>query len=140
MTFEHFDVLIVGAGLSGIGAAHHLREKCPNKTFVILESRAAIGGTWDLFRYPGVRSDSDMLTMAYAFRPWRNPKSISDGHSIREYISETACEEGIDKRIRFHHRVVAAQWSSENAHWKITAARKLPDGHEESVTLTCNFL
>jgi monooxygenase len=140
MAFEHFDVLIVGAGLSGIDAAHHLREKCPNKTFVILESRAAIGGTWDLFRYPGVRSDSDMLTMSYAFRPWKNPKSISDGHSIREYISDTAREEGMDKRIRFHHRVVGAQWSSQDAHWRIVASRKLPDGREEPVTLTCNFL
>ena len=112
MPFEYFDVVIVGAGLSGIDAAHHLRKKCPRKTFVILESRAAIGGTWDLFRYPGVRSDSDMLTMAYSFRPWRNPKSISDGHLIREYIRDTAREEGIDKHIRFHHRVIRADWSS----------------------------
>src|SRR4029453_18778246 len=110
MAFEIFYVLIVGTGLSGIDAAHHLREKCPKKTFVILESRAAIGGTWDLFRYPGVRSDSDMLTMAYRFRPWRNPKSISDGHSIRQYISDTAREEGIDKNFRFHHRVVGGEW------------------------------
>src|SRR5262245_12059427 len=92
LVFEHFDVVIVGAGLSGIDAARHLREKRPSKTFVILESRSAIGGTWDLFRYPGVRSDSDMLTMSYAFRPWTNPKSISDGHSIREYVSDTAHE------------------------------------------------
>jgi cation diffusion facilitator CzcD-associated flavoprotein CzcO len=140
MAFEHFDVLIVGAGLSGIDAAHHLREKCPKKTFVILESRAAIGGTWDLFRYPGVRSDSDMLTMAYTFRPWRNPRSISDGHSIREYISDTAREEGIDKHIRFHHRVIAASWSSQDARWKVEASRKLPDGREEPVSLTCGFL
>src|SRR5262249_20914117 len=104
--FEHFDVLIVGAGLSGIDAAHHLREECPSKTFVILENRAEIGGTWDLFRYPGVRSDSDMLTMGYAFRPWSNPKSISDGDLIRKYISDTARDEGIDNHIRFHHKVV----------------------------------
>jgi cation diffusion facilitator CzcD-associated flavoprotein CzcO len=140
MAFEHFDVLIVGAGLSGIDAAHHLREKCPNKTFVILENRAGIGGTWDLFRYPGVRSDSDMLTMAYAFRPWKNPKSISDGDAIRKYISDTAREEGIDKHIRFHHEVVRAEWSSQDARWKVEASRKLPDGREEAVTVTCNFL
>jgi len=140
MPFEHFDVLIVGAGLSGIDAAHHLREKCPTKTFVILESRAAIGGTWDLFRYPGVRSDSDMLTMGYAFRPWKNPKAISDGHSIRQYISDAAREEGIDKHIRFHHKVVRAEWSSQDARWKVEASRHLPDGREEAVTITCNFL
>jgi monooxygenase len=138
--FEYFDVLIVGAGLSGIDAAHHLRKKCPRKTFVILESRAGIGGTWDLFRYPGVRSDSDMLTMAYSFRPWRNPKSISDGHLIREYIRDTAREEGIDKHIRFYHRVIRADWSSGDARWKVQASRKLPDGREEPVTITCNFL
>jgi monooxygenase len=97
MASEHFDVLIVGAGLSGMAAAHHPHKRCPSKTFVILESRARIGGTWDLFRYPGVRSDSDMFTMAYAFRPWRIPTSISDGHLIREYIADTASEEGIDK-------------------------------------------
>jgi len=140
MPFEHFDVLIVGAGLSGIDAAHHLREKCPTKTFVILESRAAIGGTWDLFRYPGVRSDSDMLTMGYAFRPWKNPKAISDGHSIRQYISDAAREEGIDKHIRFHHKVVRAEWSSQDARWKVEASRHLPDGREEAVTIICNFL
>jgi cation diffusion facilitator CzcD-associated flavoprotein CzcO len=140
MQCEHFDVLIVGAGLSGIGAAHHLRQRCPSKTFVILENRTRIGGTWDLFRYPGIRSDSDMFTMAYAFRPWRTPKSISDGHLIREYISETARAEGIDRHIRFHHRVVRADWSSEDARWTVEAAYKRSDGSEEAVTLTCNFL
>ena len=139
-SFEHFDVLIVGAGLSGIDAAHHLRAKCPNKTFVILENRAAIGGTWDLFRYPGIRSDSDMFTMAYAFRPWKTPKSISDGNLIRQYISDTASEEGIDRHIRFHHRVVRAEWSSYDARWKVDVLRKLPDGREDTITLTCNFL
>ena len=140
MPFEHFDILIVGAGLSGIAAAHHLREECPNKTFVILENRAAIGGTWDLFRYPGVRSDSDMFTMAYAFRPWTSTKAISDGHVIREYITDTARQEGIDKHIRFHHKVVRAKWSSEQARWTVEASRKLPDGREEPVTVSCNFL
>src|SRR5262249_11455004 len=137
---EHFDVLIVGAGLSGIAAAHHLRRKCPSKTFVILENRTRIGGTWDLFRYPGVRSDSDMFTMAYAFRPWLTPKSISEGHLIREYISDTARDEGIDAHIRFHHQVVRANWSSRDARWTVEAAHTRPDGSEETVTLTCNFL
>src|SRR5262249_1446940 len=136
MAFEHFDVVIVGAGLSGIGAAHHLRSKCPTKTFVILEGRAAIGGTWDLFRYPGIRSDSDMFTMAYAFRPWANPKAISDGGLIREYVSETARIDGIDKHIRFHHRVIRADWSSQHACWTVQALRKLPDEPEEMVTVS----
>ncbi len=140
MPVEHFDVLIVGAGLSGVAAAHHLCQKCPSKTFLILESRARIGGTWDLFRYPGVRSDSDMFTMAYAFRPWQTPKSISDGHLIREYISDTAREEGIDEHIRFHHQVVRADWSSQDARWTVEVAHKRPDGSEEAVTLTCTFL
>ena len=136
LAFEHFDVLIVGAGLSGIDAAHHLREKCPTKTFVIFEGRGAMGGTWDLFRYPGVRSDSDMLTMAYAFRPWKNPKSLSEGHLIREYIADAARNEGIDMHIRFHHRVVRAAWSSQHARWTVEALRALPDGREETVTIT----
>src|SRR5690242_16933235 len=140
VSFEYFDILIVGAGLSGIAAAHHLREECPKKTFVILENRAAIGGTWDLFRYPGIRSDSDMFTMAYAFRPWRNTKSISDGSLIRQYIFDTAREERIDRHIRFHHRVIRAEWSSRDAHWQITAVRTLTGGGEELVTITCNFL
>jgi cation diffusion facilitator CzcD-associated flavoprotein CzcO len=140
MPFEHFDVLIVGAGLSGICAAHYLREKCPGKSFLILEGRAALGGTWDLFRYPGVRSDSDMFTMAYAFRPWKNAKSISDGQAILSYLSDTVREEGIDKQIRFQHRVKRAEWSSQKACWKVEALRKLPDGREEAVTITCNFL
>src|SRR5262249_1352495 len=140
MPSEHFDVLIVGAGLSGIAAAHHLRQKCPSKTFLILESRARIGGTWDLFRYPGVRSDSDMFTMAYAFRPWQTAKSISAGQLIREYISDTAREEGIDERIRFHHRVVRAAWSSREMRWTVEAEYEPPDGRAETLTLTCNFL
>jgi len=131
-----FDVLIVGGGLSGIGAAYHLQDKCPDKTFAILEGRSAIGGTWDLFRYPGVRSDSDMHTMGYRFRPWREAKSIADGQSILRYIRETAQEYGIDRRIRFNHRVVRASWSSADALWTVEATG--PDG--QAVCLTCNFL
>ena len=117
------DVLIVGAGLSGIGAAHHLQSKLPGKTYAILESRGAIGGTWDLFRYPGIRSDSDMYTLGYNFRPWTGDKSIADGASIREYIEDTAREGGIDSHIKFHHKVVAAEWSTAEAMWTVTALR-----------------
>src|SRR5687767_12909392 len=104
-TVEHFDVLIVGAGLSGIGSACHLRSKCPGKTFAILEARGAIGGTWDLFRYPGIRSDSDMYTLGYRFRPWRDARAIADAPAILNYIRETAEEFGVDKKIRYGHRV-----------------------------------
>jgi cation diffusion facilitator CzcD-associated flavoprotein CzcO len=140
MPLEHFDVLIMGAGLSGIDAAHHLHELCPNKSYVILEQRERIGGTWDLFRYPGIRSDSDMLTMGYSFRPWTSPKAISPGEDIRAYIIATAQEAGIDRHIRFRHEVKSAAWSSQEAQWEVTAIRKLPDGGQESVTFTCNFL
>jgi monooxygenase len=118
---EHFDVLIIGAGLSGIGAGVHLGKRCPDKSYVILEGRDAIGGTWDLFRYPGIRSDSDMYTLGYAFKPWTEQKSIADGPSIRTYVNETAREYGIDQHIRFKHRVTRAAWSSEDAHWTIEA-------------------
>ncbi|WP_199797559.1 NAD(P)-binding protein, partial [Hymenobacter amundsenii] len=101
------DVLIVGAGLSGIGAAHVLQRRCPGKSYLILEARAAIGGTWDLFRYPGVRSDSDMHTLGYSFKPWTNPKAIADGPAILDYIRETAQEGGITQHIRFGHKVVS---------------------------------
>jgi monooxygenase len=134
---DHVDVLIVGAGLSGIGAACYLRQRCPGKTFAILEARGEIGGTWDLFRYPGVRSDSDMFTLSYSFRPWTGAKAIVDGDSICRYIRETAREHGMDKHIRFQHRVVRAEWSSEDAHWTVEA-HKTDTG--ESVVLTCNFL
>jgi cation diffusion facilitator CzcD-associated flavoprotein CzcO len=140
MAVEYFDVLIVGAGLSGIDAAHHLQKFCPKKSYIILEQRERIGGTWDLFRYPGIRSDSDMLTMGYSFRPWTNPKAISPGGDIREYIVAAARDEGIDRHIRFGHLIRSAAWSSAEAQWTVEALRKLPDGREEPVTLTCNFL
>ena len=134
---EHFDVLIVGAGLSGVGAACHLAQKHPHKTVAILEARDAIGGTWDLFRYPGVRSDSDMFTLGYAFRPWTAAKSIADGPDIREYVRETATAYGVTDHIRFHHRVVRASWSSGTARWTVEAQRT---DTGETVELTCSFL
>ncbi len=133
---EHFDVLIVGAGLSGIDAAYHLQTKCPSKTFIILEGRNAIGGTWDLFRYPGVRSDSDMYTLGFGFRPWRDKKSIAGGPAILKYLQETAREFGIDRKIRFSHQVARASWSSPEALWTIHVTG--PDG--KPVQFTCNFL
>lgn len=118
---EHFDVLIVGAGLSGIGAAYHLQQKCPDKSYVILEGRASIGGTWDLFRYPGIRSDSDMYTLGYNFRPWREAKAIADGPSILGYVRDTAREADIERHIRFDTRVKSAAWSTEDAAWTVVA-------------------
>jgi monooxygenase len=132
---EHFDVLIIGAGLSGIDAAHHLQKFCPTKTYVILEQRARIGGTWDLFKYPGIRSDSDMLTMGYSFRPWTKPQAISPGGEIREYIENTARDEGIDRNIRFNHQIQRASWSSQDAAWTVEAT-----SGGQPVTMTCNFL
>ncbi len=140
MAAEHFDVLIMGAGLSGIDAAYHLHKLCPSKSYVILEQRERIGGTWDLFRYPGIRSDSDMLTMGYSFRPWTHPKAISPGDDIRDYIAATARDEGIDRNIRFRHRIQRAAWSSPDARWTVEAVRKSPSGQEEPLTFTCNFL
>jgi cation diffusion facilitator CzcD-associated flavoprotein CzcO len=134
---EHVDVLIVGAGLSGIGAACRLRTGSPSNSFTILEARDAIGGTWDLFRYPGVRSDSDMFTLSYRFRPWTGKKSIADGWSIKNYIEETAREYRVADRIRYHHRVLAAEWSSEDARWTVTAERT---DTGETVLLTCSWL
>lgn len=139
MANEHLDVIIVGAGLSGIGAAWHLQDKCPDKTYTILEARDAIGGTWDLFRYPGVRSDSDMFTLGYNFKPWTGTKIIADGASIREYIRETARENGIDKNIRFGAKVVGAEWSDDSASWTVTTEQTV-DGKKKKVKLTCNFL
>jgi cation diffusion facilitator CzcD-associated flavoprotein CzcO len=137
MSDEHVDVLIVGAGLSGIGAAHHLQERCPGKSYAILEAREGIGGTWDLFRYPGIRSDSDMHTLGYRFRPWTDAKSIADGPSILRYVRDTASEAGIDRHIRFDHRAVNAEWSSEAGLWTVEAERT---DTSETVTLTCGFL
>jgi cation diffusion facilitator CzcD-associated flavoprotein CzcO len=134
---EHLDVLIVGAGLSGIGAAWHLQDRSPAKTYAILEARADLGGTWDLFRYPGIRSDSDMHTLGYRFKPWTATKSITDGNSILEYVRRTARESGIDRRIRFHHRVLGAAWSSAENRWTVEAER-VDTG--EAVRLTCDFL
>jgi monooxygenase len=137
MALEHLDVLIVGAGLSGIGTAYYLQTRCPQKRYVILESRKAIGGTWDLFRYPGVRSDSDMYTLGYSFRPWQDRKAIADGSLILRYIRETATQFGIDQQVRFDHQVRRATWSSADARWTVEAARG-PD--QETVQFTCNFL
>ena len=131
MSSTDFDVLIVGAGLSGIGAAVHLQQNCSNETYAILEGRDAIGGTWDLFRYPGIRSDSDMYTLGYRFKPWKSAKAIADGPSIRSYIRETATEHGINQHIRFGHKVTNAAWDSETARWTVTTNKS---------TLTCRFL
>src|SRR4051812_46437982 len=132
---EHFDVLIVGAGLSGVGAARHLQANCPDKTYAILESRDTLGGTWDLFRYPGVRSDSDMHTLGYRFRPWTRAKAIADGPSILEYIRDTAASAGLDRVIRFGHRVVAASWSSATSRWTVDAIH-----NGQTIRFTANFL
>jgi cation diffusion facilitator CzcD-associated flavoprotein CzcO len=137
---EHVDVLIVGAGLSGIGAAWRLRHDRPGTTFTILEGRAAIGGTWDLFRYPGVRSDSDMFTLSYPFRPWRGEQSIASGASIRDYIRDTAAENGIEAHIRFRTKVAAASWSSADARWTVRAQVTDDAGATTPRTYTCDFL
>ena len=163
---EHVNVLIIGAGLSGVGAAVHLLRNCPEKRFAILESRSAIGGTWDLFRYPGVRSDSDMFTLGklllsaaltnlqlysgYAFKPWVSEQSVADGPKILAYVRETAREFGVDKAIRFRHRVQRIEWSTADARWTVFATRTsggdenngaLPGGEQaEPVQLTCDFV
>ena len=151
MATEHVDVLVVGAGLSGVGAACHLKRHCPDRTFAILEARDAIGGTWDLFRYPGVRSDSDMFTLGYSLNPWTETKVMADGDSIREYVRRTARAFGVDRHVRFNHKVVAAEWSSADATWTVTVERSgvenAPSPSDSvvadsvvTVTLTCSFL
>jgi monooxygenase len=137
MMGNHLDVLVVGAGISGIAAGYHLQTSCPERTYAILEARDSIGGTWDLFRYPGIRSDSDMYTLGYSFKPWTDPKAIADGPSILAYVRETAREHGIDRHIRFGHRVRRASWSSDEARWTVEVER---GERNEVAHLTCNFL
>jgi monooxygenase len=134
---EHLDVLIVGAGISGIGAAYHLGERCPGKSYAILEARDDLGGTWDLFRYPGIRSDSDMHTLGYRFKPWTDAQAIADGDKILDYLRETARENGIEQKIRFGHRVVRAQWSTADSCWSVDAERT---DSGEIVQMTCGYL
>ena len=134
---ESIDVLIIGAGLSGIGGACHLRRSSPDRSFMILESREASGGTWDLFRYPGIRSDSDMYTFGYGFKPWSDKSSIADGHKILSYIREAAAEYDVEQHIRYQHKVVSASWSSTQSRWLVIAER----GHTgEQVTISCQFI
>jgi cation diffusion facilitator CzcD-associated flavoprotein CzcO len=135
MGLEHFDVVVVGAGISGIGAGYHLQKLCPDRSYVILEGRAAMGGTWDLFRYPGIRSDSDMYTLGYSFRPWTEAKAIADGPSILKYVNDTARDAGIDRHIRYRHHVKQAAWSTPDARWTVEA-----EGPDGPVQFTCNFL
>lgn len=137
MATSDLDVLIVGAGLSGIGAAYHLQTSCPDKRYAIFEGRERLGGTWDFFRYPGIRSDSDMYTLGFSFRPWDNPKSIADGPSILAYLRETAEAYGIDRHIQYRRRVERASWSSRDALWTVEAR----DGETgEIVRTTTRFL
>ncbi len=133
---EHVDVIVVGAGISGIGMGYHLQTRCPDRSYAILEGRAAMGGTWDLFRYPGIRSDSDMHTLGFVFQPWTQAKAIADGPSIRAYVQDTATTHGIDRHIRYGHHVKAAAWSTADARWTVTATG--PEGMP--VTMSCNFL
>lgn len=137
MTPEYVDVVIVGAGLSGVGAAYHLQDQCPGKSYLILEGRDSIGGTWDLFRYPGIRSDSDMFTLGYNFKPWLQAKAIADGPSILRYVKDTAAENGIDQHIRYRHLVRKANWSSDDAVWTIEA---YDEARNKTVVVRCNFM
>ncbi|BBY26589.1 flavin-containing monooxygenase [Mycolicibacterium sediminis] len=132
---EHLDVIIVGAGISGVSAAWHLQDRCPSKSYAILERREGMGGTWDLFKYPGIRSDSDMFTLGFRFKPWKSAKSIAEGSDILTYIKEAAAENGIDEKVRFGHRVVAADWSDADNQWTVTVERG-----DETVQLTSSFL
>ena len=138
---EHRDVLIVGAGISGIGGAVHLQQRCPSTTFALLENRSNIGGTWDLFRYPGVRSDSDMHTLGFSFKPWKAAESIAGGPAILEYLRETVAAHNLEQHIRFGHKALRAEWSSSEARWTLTAVRTGPSGDSDQVvTMTCGFL
>ena len=134
---EHVDVLIVGAGISGIGQAYYLQTQQPGKTFAILEARGATGGTWDLFRYPGIRSDSDLHTFSYEFKPWENDKAIAGAPAILDYLRETAAENGIDDKIRLHHKVLSAAWSTDDARWLIEIERA---DTGERLTMSCGWL
>jgi monooxygenase len=134
---EHVDILVVGAGLSGIGAGCHLQRRCPDRTYAILEARGRIGGTWDLFRYPGVRSDSDMYTLGYSFSPWEEAKAIADGPSILRYVRDTAERYGVLDKVRLGHRVIGARWSSESSRWTVQVQCSETD---EPLIMTCDFL
>ena len=137
MAEEHFDVLVVGAGVSGIAAGYHLQKRCPDRSYAILEAREAMGGTWDLFRYPGIRSDSDMYTFGYAFRPWTSGKVFADGPAIRHYVKDTAERHDIESHVRYRHRVVSANWDGKSARWTVTVER----GEEGArAVYTCGFL
>ena len=137
MTSEHVDVVVVGAGLSGIGAAYHLQTMSPDRSYVILEGRDGLGGTWDLFKYPGIRSDSDMHTLGFSFKPWTEAKSIADGPSILQYLKQTVAQFGIEKNIRYGQLVTQAQWSTDDAQWTVTSTNKATGA---SNTITCSFL
>jgi cation diffusion facilitator CzcD-associated flavoprotein CzcO len=134
---EHLDVLVVGAGISGVGAGYYLQKNCPWAEYAIFEGRESMGGTWDLFKYPGIRSDSDMHTLGFAFRPWDGEKTIADGASILQYIKDTARETGVEKNIRYSHKVLAADWSTDDARWLITAERT---DTGETFQLTAGFV
>src|SRR5215211_3526690 len=136
-SIEYADVVVVGAGLSGVGAACQRRRECPDKSVIVLEGRESIGGTWDLFRYPGIRSDSDMFTLGYRFRPWTEPKAIADGPSILRYIEDTAREFDVQRLIRLNHRVVSASWCSDESRWTVEVHRIDTD---ERVVFNCAFL
>jgi cation diffusion facilitator CzcD-associated flavoprotein CzcO len=133
----YVDVLVIGAGVSGVSAGYHLQSRCPNKTYAILEARERLGGTWDLFRFPGIRSDSDMYTFGYSFKPWTDPKFIADGQSILRYVTDTAREHGIDKHIRYQHRALKASWSSDDALWTVEVER---GPNKKLLHYTCRFL
>ena len=136
MSVEHRDVIIIGAGLSGIGAACHLTRNTPNKSYAILESREAMGGTWDLFRYPGIRSDSDMHTLGYSFKPWKHEQAIADGPAILSYIRETAQQYDIEQYIRYNQQVEHVSWDSVSATWTLT----LKVSGQKNSTMTCSFI